>query len=77
MSGRLRAEGSPGARITKTSTRRRALRDFFLILPRHICMGIHPAFEYNATSRGTNLSAYDELKPDTGRVVGLTLLKNW
>jgi hypothetical protein len=40
-------------------------------------MGIHSPFEYGATFSGRNVAAYDVLKPDFGRVIGITLLKNW
>jgi hypothetical protein len=37
-----------------------------------------PAFEYApAISNGHNATAYDFAKPDIGRVIGLTILKNW
>ena len=41
-------------------------------------MGRLPAFEYApAISNGHNATAYDFSKPDVGRVIGLTILKNW
>ena len=40
-------------------------------------MGIHSPFEYGATFSGRNVAAYDVLKPDFGRIIGITLLKNW
>jgi outer membrane receptor protein involved in Fe transport len=40
-------------------------------------MGIHSPFEYGPSTSTRNVAAYDILKPDTGRVIGVTLLKNW
>lgn len=40
-------------------------------------MGIHSPFEHGPSNTTRNYSGYDILKPDTGRVVGLTLAKNW
>jgi len=40
-------------------------------------MGIHAPFQYGPSTSTRNISGYDILKPDTGRVIGLTLLKNW
>ncbi|HEX5279760.1 MAG TPA: TonB-dependent receptor [Micropepsaceae bacterium] len=40
-------------------------------------MGIHSAFQYGATFSGRNVAAYDVLKPNGGRILGLTLLKSW
>jgi iron complex outermembrane recepter protein len=40
-------------------------------------MGIHSPFEYGPTSVTRNPAGYDLTKPDIGRVVGLTLVKNW
>lgn len=41
-------------------------------------MGRLPAFEYApAISNGHNATAYDFSKPDIGRVIGLTVMKNW
>jgi iron complex outermembrane receptor protein len=40
-------------------------------------MGIHSPFEYGPSTSTRNVAAYDILKPDTGRIIGLTLIKNW
>ena len=40
-------------------------------------MGKHSPFEYGPTTSVRNPSAYNILDPNGGRVVGLTLLKNW
>ena len=40
-------------------------------------MGIHSPFEYGPSTSTRNIAGYDILKPDTGRVLGLTLLKDW
>lgn len=40
-------------------------------------MGIHPAFEYGPVTSGRNAAAYNITQPDTGRVIGLTILKDW
>jgi iron complex outermembrane receptor protein len=39
--------------------------------------GIHAPFEYGPTSATRNPAAYSIRVPDMGRVVGLTLIKNW
>jgi iron complex outermembrane receptor protein len=40
-------------------------------------MGIHAPFQYGPSTSTRNISGYDILKPDTGRVIGFTVLKNW
>jgi iron complex outermembrane recepter protein len=40
-------------------------------------MGIHSPFEYGNSTSTRNISGYDILKPNTGRVIGITMLKNW
>lgn len=40
-------------------------------------MGIHPAFEYGPTSTIRNPAGYNIIAPDFGRVIGITLVKNW
>ena len=40
-------------------------------------MGIHSPFEYGPTSVTRNPGGYDLTRSDAGRVVGITLLKNW
>ena len=40
-------------------------------------MGIHSPFEYGPSTSTRSISGYDILKPDTGRVIGLSLIKNW
>jgi hypothetical protein len=40
-------------------------------------MGIHSPFQYGPTTSTRNIAAYDILKPDSGRTLGLTLVKNW
>lgn len=37
----------------------------------------HSPFEYGATQSGRNIAAYDITKPNTGRIIGITLVKNW
>jgi hypothetical protein len=39
--------------------------------------GIHSPFEYGPTSATRNPAGYDRNRPDTGRTVGLTLIKKW
>ena len=39
--------------------------------------GKHAAFEYDPSTSARNISAYDRLKPNTGRTIGITLLKAW
>jgi iron complex outermembrane receptor protein len=40
-------------------------------------MNIHSAFEYGPSTSTRSISGYDILKPDTGRMIGLTVIKNW
>ena len=40
-------------------------------------MDRHPAFEYGPVNSHRNGAAYDITKPDTGRIVGLTIRKDW
>ena len=40
-------------------------------------MGIHSAFEYGPSISTRNMAGYDITKSNVGRVIGLTLLKNW
>ena len=40
-------------------------------------MGKHASFEYGPLSNTRNWAAYDILKSNTGRIIGLTLVKNW
>jgi hypothetical protein len=40
-------------------------------------MGRHSPFEYGPSTSTRNVAAYDILKPNGGRIVGLTLIKNW
>ena len=40
-------------------------------------MGKHAAFEYGPNSTTRNPGGFDILQPDYGRVIGLTLIKNW
>jgi hypothetical protein len=40
-------------------------------------MGIHSPFEYGPSTSTRNVAAYDILKPDTGRILGFTVIKNW
>ena len=40
-------------------------------------MGKHSAFEYGPTTASRNISAYDILRPNTGRVIGITVVKTW
>jgi len=37
----------------------------------------HAAFQYGPGTSGRNVAAYDIQKPNTGRIVGITLVKNW
>ena len=37
----------------------------------------HPAFAYGPSNSHRNAAGYDILKPDLGRIIGLTLEKNW
>jgi hypothetical protein len=40
-------------------------------------MGIHSPFEYGPSISHRNAAAYDILRSDIGRVIGLTIIKNW
>jgi TonB dependent receptor len=40
-------------------------------------MGKHPSFEYGPSSSVRNPGGYNILQSDLGRVIGLTLVKNW
>jgi iron complex outermembrane receptor protein len=40
-------------------------------------MGIHSPFEYGPSTSTRNIAGYDILKSDSGRIIGMTLLKNW
>jgi hypothetical protein len=40
-------------------------------------MGRHSPFEYGPTTASRNISAYDILRSNAGRVVGLTVVKTW
>jgi TonB-dependent receptor-like protein len=40
-------------------------------------MGVHPAFSYILAGGGRGAAAYDILDPDTGRIIGITIVKNW
>ncbi|HXJ02316.1 MAG TPA: TonB-dependent receptor [Micropepsaceae bacterium] len=53
------------------------LKDITVQLTIQNLMGIHSPFEYGPSTSTRNISGYDILKPDTGRVIGITLLKNW
>jgi hypothetical protein len=39
--------------------------------------GKHAAFEYNNSTSARNISAYDRLKQNFGRILGITLVKTW
>lgn len=40
-------------------------------------LGKHSPFEYGPTTASRNISAYDILRPNVGRVVGITVAKTW
>jgi iron complex outermembrane receptor protein len=40
-------------------------------------MGRHSPFEYGPTTASRNISAYDILRSNLGRIVGLTVIKTW
>ncbi len=40
-------------------------------------MGKHSSFEYGPSTSTRNYAGYDILKPNVGRIIGLTLVKNW
>ena len=40
-------------------------------------MCIHPAFQYGPTNSGRTFAAYDILKSDQGRTIGVRLTKTW
>ena len=40
-------------------------------------MGRHSSFQYGPTTSTRNISAYDILKPNEGRVIGVSLVKTW
>ena len=53
------------------------LKNITLQLTIQNLMGIHPAFSYGPVNVNRNVAGYDILKPDTGRIIGITMLKNW
>lgn len=53
------------------------LQNLTLQLTLQNMMGIHPAFEYGPTSTIRNPAGYNIIAPDFGRVIGITVLKNW
>jgi outer membrane receptor protein involved in Fe transport len=53
------------------------LKNITLQLTIQNLMSIHPAFAYGPVNVNRNVAGYDILKPDTGRIIGVTLLKNW
>jgi iron complex outermembrane receptor protein len=53
------------------------LKNLTLQLTVQNLMGIHAPFQYGPSTSTRNISGYDILKPDTGRVIGITVLKNW
>jgi iron complex outermembrane recepter protein len=53
------------------------LKNITLQLTIQNLMNRHAAFQYGPSSSTRQNSGYDILKPNTGRVVGLTLVKNW
>jgi iron complex outermembrane recepter protein len=53
------------------------LKNITLQLTIQNLMGIHSPFEYGPSTSTRNVAGYDILKSDTGRVIGLTVLKNW
>ena len=40
-------------------------------------LGRHSPFEYGPTTASRNISAYDILRSNSGRVIGLTIIKTW
>ena len=40
-------------------------------------LGKHSPFEYGPTTASRNISAYDILRSNEGRVIGITVVKNW
>jgi predicted metalloprotease len=40
-------------------------------------LGKHSPFEYGPSTSTRNWSAYDINRPNGGRIIGLTLIKNW
>jgi iron complex outermembrane recepter protein len=53
------------------------LKNITLQLTIQNLMGRHSPFEYGPSTSTRNVAGYDILKSDTGRVIGLTVLKNW
>jgi iron complex outermembrane receptor protein len=53
------------------------LKNITLQLTIQNLMGIHSPFQYGPSTSTRNISGYDILKPDIGRVIGVTVLKNW
>jgi len=40
-------------------------------------MGKHSSFQYGPSTSTRNISAYDILKPNNGRTIGISIVKNW
>jgi hypothetical protein len=40
-------------------------------------MNKHSPFEYGPSTSTRSISGYDILKPNVGRIIGLTVLKKW
>jgi iron complex outermembrane receptor protein len=53
------------------------LKDITVQLTIQNLMGIHSPFEYGPSTSTRSISGYDILKPDTGRIIGISLIKNW
>jgi hypothetical protein len=53
------------------------LKNITLQLTIQNLMGIHSPFEYGPSTSTRNIAAYDILKSDNGRIIGLTLVKSW
>ena len=53
------------------------LKNINLILTIQDLTGIHSPFQYGPTTSHRNAAAYDILRSDIGRVIGLTIVKNW
>lgn len=62
---------------TGTTLENTYLQNLTIQLTVNNLMGKHSAFEYGPNSATRNPSGFDIIQPDTGRTIGLTLVKNW
>jgi hypothetical protein len=54
------------------------LKNLTLQLTVQNLLGLHAPFDYiNTAAGGRQIAAYDITRPNSGRTIGITLLKNW